>query len=123
MNLRGLQRTEFPLSVRKKAFVRCCRDGRPYCEACGIELRSGNIMYEHIIPDGLSGEPTLENCRVQCRSCGRDKDKVDNPLMAKADRMLKKSYGLKRKSRPFPGARNSGLKKKMDGSVIKRGSP
>jgi hypothetical protein len=25
--LRGLKRIEFPLLVRKKAFVRCCRDG------------------------------------------------------------------------------------------------
>jgi hypothetical protein len=58
-SLRGIKRMEFPLSVRKKAFVRCCRDGVPYCEGCGIEInaRTG-IIYEHVIPAGLGGEPT-----------------------------------------------------------------
>lgn len=59
-SLRGIERMEFPLSVRKKAFVRCCRDGVPHCEGCGIEInaRTG-ISYEHVIPAGLGGEPTL----------------------------------------------------------------
>lgn len=58
-SLRGIKRMEFPLSVRKKAFVRCCRDGVPHCEGCGIEInaRTG-IIYEHVIPAGLGGEPT-----------------------------------------------------------------
>ena len=58
-SLRGIKWMEFPLSVRKKAFVRCCRDGVPHCEGCGIEInaRTG-IIYEHVIPAGLGGEPT-----------------------------------------------------------------
>ena len=58
-NLRGIKRMAFPLSVRKKAFVWCCRDGVPHCEGCGIEInaRTG-IIYEHVIPAGLGGEPT-----------------------------------------------------------------
>jgi hypothetical protein len=46
-------------------------------------------------PDGLGGEPTLENCQVRCTSCKKAKDKVDNKIMAKADRVLKKTYGLR----------------------------
>jgi len=98
-SLRGHDRQEFPAAVKRAAFRRCCRDGTPYCEGCGIELVSGNIEYEHVIPDGLSGEPTLENCKVFCRkSCARTKtDTQDNPRMAKADRVLRKAFGLQPK--------------------------
>ena len=58
-------------------------------------LRAGNIIYEHVQPDGLGGEPTLENCKVHCRNCADVKTfKEDNPRMAKADRVLKKTYGI-----------------------------
>jgi 5-methylcytosine-specific restriction protein A len=99
-SLRGHERKEFPQSVRKKAFQRCCLNGTipgvPQCEKCGIELKSGNIEYEHIDADGLGGEPTLENCGVWCRSsCSRKKtSEEDIPRMAKADAVLKKSFGL-----------------------------
>ena len=39
-SLRGIKRMEFPQSVRKKAFVWCCRDGVPHCEGCGIEINA-----------------------------------------------------------------------------------
>ncbi len=96
MSLRGEKRREFPQSVRKKAFARCCVNAIPYCENCGIELKPGNIEYEHLDADGLGGEPTLENCGVWCRSsCSKKKTFTeDNPRMAKADRVLKKAYGL-----------------------------
>lgn len=118
MSLRGETRTEFPQSVRKPAFARCCQQapdgvenlpGRPQCENCGVELRSGNIVYEHVTPDGLGGEPTLDNCKVFCRKICATKKTIDedNPRMAKADAVLKRTYDLepaKRKiqSRGFP---------------------
>lgn len=96
-SLRGLERREFPLKVRKQAFARCCKpDGIPKCETCGSALskRTGTI-YEHVQPDGLGGEPTLENCKVHCRTCADTKTFTeDNPRMQKADRVLKKEYGL-----------------------------
>jgi hypothetical protein len=96
MSLRGEQRQEFPQSVRKKAFARCCINAVPHCESCGIELKPGNIEYEHLLSDGLGGEPTLQNCGVWCRSsCSKKKTHTeDNPRMAKADRVLKAAYGL-----------------------------
>lgn len=95
-SLRGHDRQEFPAAVKRAAFRRCCRDSAPHCEGCGIELVSGNIEYEHVQPDGLGGDPTLENCKVLCRkSCARNKtDTEDNPRMAKADRVLRKAFGL-----------------------------
>lgn len=123
MNLRGHERREFPQSVRKLAFKRCCgKDGIPRCENCGNVLRSGNIEYEHLDPDGLGGEPILENCGVWCAvTCSSKKTHtLDNPRMAKADRVLKKTYGLKPKGRPMPGSKASGLRKRMDGTVERR---
>jgi len=101
MSLRGHKRREFPQSVRKAAFIRCCKNGTkpgiPQCENCGNDLVAGNIEYEHLDPDGLGGEPTLENCGVWCRvPCSSAKThKQDNPRMAKADAVLKSTYGLK----------------------------
>lgn len=106
MNLRGEKRTEFPQSVRKKAFARCCQTctvegvenvpGVPQCEGCGKVLRAGNIIYEHVQPDGLGGPPTLENCKVHCGTCADVKTHTeDNPRMRKADAVLKGNFGLK----------------------------
>ncbi|MBR1206580.1 hypothetical protein JQ562_30730 [Bradyrhizobium sp. AUGA SZCCT0051] len=106
MNLRGQERQEFPQSVRKAAFARCCREcrvegvenlaGRPQCENCGKEVRSGGFIYEHVQPDGLGGEPTAANCKVHCLPCADVKTHTeDNPRMRKADAVLKSAYGLK----------------------------
>jgi 5-methylcytosine-specific restriction protein A len=105
MNLRGKKRREFPQSVRKKAFQRCCLTcsvdgvenipGVPQCEGCGNVLRPGGIIYEHDGPDGLGGEPTLENCKVHCTVCADKKtQEEDNPRMRKADAVAKRTYGL-----------------------------
>lgn len=102
-SLRGHDRTEFPAAVRRAAFRRCCdADGIPHCEGCGIELVSGNIEFEHVTPDGLGGSATLENCKVLCRKiCARRKtDDEDNPRMVKADRVLRKNYGLQPRKGP-----------------------
>lgn len=96
--LRGLARTEFPLSVKKKAFARACKpDGEPKCEApgCGKVIRAGHLRYEHLQPDGLGGEPTIENCGIWCDVCADKKTFTeDNPRMQKADRVLKRTYDL-----------------------------
>lgn len=119
-SLRGQDRKEFPQSVRKAAFRRCCRGGLPYCEGCGNLLR-GTPIYEHDQPDGLGGEPTLENCKVHCKTCADVKTfTLDNPRMVKADRVLKASFGLKAKGRPMPGSKASSFRKRMDGTVERR---
>lgn len=109
MNLRGRKRREFPQAVRKAAFIRCCQrapegveniPGVPQCETCGKELRAGGIIYEHDQPDGLQGDPTLENCKVHCKACADVKTHTEDvPRMAKADSVLRSTYGLKPTSR------------------------
>jgi hypothetical protein len=98
-SLRNHDRQEFPAKIKRAAFRRCCGDkGRPHCEGCGRELRSGEIIYEHFQPDGLGGQPTAENCKVfGLKCCATPKTKDDNARMAKADAVLRSNYGLKPK--------------------------
>lgn len=128
MSLRGKDRQEFPLRIRKLAFARCCRNGSmpgiPQCENCGNVLRAGNIEYEHIVPDGLGGEPTLQNCGVWCRvPCSKSKTfGEDNPRMTKADRVLRKNYGLtpKRKQIKSRGFRKAEPQRSASRSLERR---
>lgn len=132
MSLRGETRTEFPQSVRKKAFARCCLGcsvegvanvpGIPQCEGCGNVLRPGGFIYEHDQADGLGGEPTDANCKVHCDLCKKTKDKADNAVMRKADRVLKKSFGLmptKRQQIKSPGFAKAPAQRRASGAVNK----
>jgi 5-methylcytosine-specific restriction endonuclease McrA len=90
-------RREFTAKVKMLAYNRCLRDGKPHCEACGLRIM-GVPEYDHEKPDGLGGEPTLENCAVLCGKCHRIKThEEDRPIMAKADRQKKAAAGVKRK--------------------------
>ncbi len=90
-------RREFPAKVKLAAWERCKRDGKPHCELCGL-LIVGRPDYDHRVPDGLGGEPTLENCQVICWPCHRHKTHAeDRPIMAKADRQKKSAAGIKKK--------------------------
>jgi len=82
-----MSRREFTVKVRTAAEKRAAGN----CEGCGIGLRVGHFHFDHDVPDGLGGEPTLENCRVLCLTCHRIKThEQDNPRMQKADRAKKK---------------------------------
>ena len=95
-SLRNHERQEFPAAVKREAFRRSCGNkGRPHCEGCGRELRSGELIYEHVQPDGLGGTPTTDNCKVYgLKCCAAPKTKDDNARMAKADAVLRANYGL-----------------------------
>ncbi len=92
------------------------------CELCnnGMKLIPGNIFYDHIIPDQLGGQPTLENCQVLCRSHNDAKTyKADIPAIAKSRRIRKRAAGVRKPSK-FACSRTSMWKKKIDGSVVLR---
>lgn len=109
-------RHEFSLKVKTAASIRAAGS----CEECGRRLFTGDWHYDHDIPDALGGEPTIQNCRVLCRSCHVVKTtKADIPRIAKANRNYRKAHNIRKQSR-FPCARTSPWKKKVDGNIVRR---
>jgi 5-methylcytosine-specific restriction protein A len=93
-----MARREFSKRVRRDAFARAngACEGEPYGERCCVKLTIGKFHYDHDIPDGLGGEPTLQNCRVLCIACHKDKTTTkDVPTIAKAKRIADKHIGIK----------------------------
>lgn len=113
-----MSRREFSKAVQREAFIRC--NGKCEGENCGAHLYVGGFHYDHIIPDGNGGTPTLDNCQVLCKPCHKVKTcTIDVPSIAKTKRIIDRQRGIKKPSR-FPSARNSIWKKKVDGSVVRR---
>jgi 5-methylcytosine-specific restriction protein A len=109
-------RREFSAKVRLAAYERA----NGHCEVCTAKLFVGRFAYDHIIPDALGGEPTLENCHVVCTAChGEKTTKSDVPTIAKSKRVRAKHAGIKT-GRPMPGSRASGWKRHFDGTVSRR---
>ena len=111
-------RREFSAKVKQAAFER----SGGYCESCTAPLSPGHIHYDHVIPDALGGDPTLDNCACICSAChGRKTSKSDVPRIAKMKRQRSQHIGAKSKSGPpLPGSRRSGWKRKMDGAIERR---
>lgn len=111
-------RQEFPTKVKAAAFLRAAG----CCEVCTRRLATGDVRYDHINPDGLTGEPTLANCQVLCRSCHDLKTRTEDvPAIARAKRREARHIGAKPKSRnPLPCGRASPWRKKMNGEVVRR---
>jgi len=112
-------RREFPSKVKAQAFQRA--NGKCEGEDCGARLAVGKFHYDHDLPDELGGEPTLENCRVLCVACHKQKTRaLDMPRIAKGRRIRQKLVmGIKKPSR-LPCSRNSRFKKKINGEVVFR---
>jgi 5-methylcytosine-specific restriction enzyme A len=109
-------RQEFTAKIKAAAALRA----NGSCEGCTRRLSAGDFHYDHEIPDALGGEPTLQNCRVLCRSCHSTKTtKADVPRIAKAKRNYRSSHGIKKRS-SFQTNRDGKFKKRMDGTVEKR---
>jgi len=103
-----MARKEFSQKTRKAAFARCCQpDGVPKCEGCGRSLVGHPFDYDHIVPDGLGGDNSLENCKVLCSggraTChGIKTHEEDTPRMRKADAQADYARGTTRKKVKIP---------------------
>lgn len=87
-------RREFSKQVKREALRRA--NGKCENEKCGA-LFGVKFHFDHDIADGLGGEPTLENCKVLCRTCHKEKTtKHDVPLIAKTKRIQDRHNGIKR---------------------------
>jgi len=111
-------RREFSAKVKAEAHLRA----KGCCELCrsGVKLMVGDIHYDHRIPDGLGGEPVLQNCQLLCRSHHDHKTRsADVPAIAKSKRIRRREQGIKPRSQ-FACSRQSPWRKKVNGEVVRR---
>jgi len=112
-----MTRREFPAKVKVAAYKRAAGA----CEGCRASLMPGRFHYDHIIPDALGGEPTLDNCAVLCRACHAAKTaEKDIPQIAKAKRVHAKHVGAHQPRSRLPGGRGDKFKRKIGGGVVPR---
>ena len=60
---------------------------------CNAVLVPGRWEGDHVNPDGLTGEPTFDNCRALCKPHHLEKTKQDVANIAKAKRREAKAIG------------------------------
>lgn len=121
-------RKEFSARVKREAFERSgglCEVHRvPMLRTteCRSRLRSGNVFYEHVNPDGLDGGNDLDNAACLCKTHWRLKtDTYDLPTIAKMKRQRDRNRGIKPDSHPpIPGTFRSGWKHFLAGGWVRR---
>lgn len=104
-----------PERVRDRVFLKY----RGVCYLSGREIRTGEKWEAHHIKalwkGGEHRETNLAPALVEPHKAETRKDRA---LKANDDRVRKKHLGIrKRQSRPMPGTRASGIRKRMDGRV------
>ncbi len=92
------------------------------CWLTGRKIMPGDAYdFDHKIALCNGGTHSESNLAPALRDKHREKTAQDVKERAKVDRIRKKALGLaKPKGRPMPGSRASGIKKRMDGTVVRR---
>ena len=98
-------RRNFPKKVQTQVIKRATVAGTVYCESCNLPTRRGDWQIDHVIPDGLGGEPVLENAKLICSNCWSLKNPQDTTKIAKAKEIEAKHLGARIvKARPIQSA-------------------
>ena len=79
-----MTRKNFPKSVMLACIKRASRGDVAFCELCGAMAK--RFQVDHIDPDALTGQPTLENAQLACIPCHKEKTALDVAAIAKAKR-------------------------------------
>ncbi|WP_336489397.1 HNH endonuclease [Methylobacterium nigriterrae] len=79
-------------------------------------------IVEHIRALELGGADELTNMGPAHEACGREKTRDDHARTARAKRQKVRHIGASVSVRPLPGARSTALKRKVNGTVVPRGS-
>jgi hypothetical protein len=122
-------RLEFTAKTKRLAFQRS--GGTCECalvpmlnrpNGCGQPLRDGGIRYEHVLPDAIRPDNSLDNCACLTVACWREKtDSYDLPTIAKSNRQRDRARGIRpRRGQSFQTNRSGRFKKKLDGTVVLR---
>lgn len=106
--------TKIPPRVRLRVFERAA--GR--CQCCTRKIGpSDSWEADHKVALINGGANREGNLQCLCEWCHKPKTAEDVAEKARSARIRKKAAGIKRTSRPLPGSRASGLRKRMDGTV------
>lgn len=107
-------RQEFTKRTKLDAFERA--GGR--CQSCSARLFVGKYEFHHDRECTFGGEATADNCRVLCVACHSAITRQRAAVIAKSNRVRERHLGIKRaSSRPLPGSKASGIRKRMNGAV------
>ncbi len=107
--------TPIPQRVRLRVFNRA--GGR--CHICGRKIAAGEYWEcDHVIALCNDGENREDNLSPACCNCCRPKTARDVSEKSKVNKKRLKHLGIRpRHRRPMPGSRESGIRKRMDGTV------
>jgi len=103
-----MARKEFPRSVKVAAVKRATVNGEIFCEKCGV-LTKGKFEIDHIKEDFYGGQPTLDNAKVLCVDCHKDKTSNNAKIIAKTRRLEAKHVGA---AKPKTKIKNRKVQKK-----------
>jgi len=91
------------------------------CHICGGKVNVGESWdVEHVIPFAMGGEDNETNWAVAHVKCHRTKTVQDVAEIAKAKRREARHRGSHQSRTPLPFGKKSKLKKKMDGTIVRR---
>ena len=68
-----MARKEFTRAIKVAVIKMATVDGKTFCEECGSLAKRWEI--DHVRPDGLLGEATIENAKLLCTPCHDEKTK------------------------------------------------
>lgn len=106
-----------PPRVRVRQFE---RDGGK-CRSCGVTIRAGMAWQcDHVTAIANGGENRERNLQTLCGPCHGLKTRSDVAAKAETYRKRSKHLGVHKTSRPMPGSRASGWRKRMSGEVERR---
>ena len=110
-----MTRREFPAKVRTAVIKRATRNDVAYCENCSAMAKRFQI--DHVRPDGLLGDPTIENAMLICEACYREKNPKDASAIAQAKRREAKHVGA---DRPAGNIKSAGFPKRDKKPAIEK---
>lgn len=111
-----MTRQEFPAKVKVAAFERA----NGHCEKCTARLFVGKFRYDHITPDWMGGQPTLDNVQVICSTCDGKKTPRDQRDIAKSKRVIRRHIGANPRKHRWGYGKDDPLKMKIGGRVVPR---
>ena len=109
--------TPVPPRIRVRNFI----EFGGICQACGLLIGGKRWITDHRIAIINGGRNCESNLRPIHEVCDKTKTAEDVAEKSLVYRKVAKNLGVKRrKGRPIPGSKASGLKKSLDGTVTKR---